>query len=164
MCRQGCGAGRCHVVGPRGRGSSRVPRTMGGPMGNQTPLCPSGGWWEGQPEDLELDWLKGKQPRNRMRQLLRPRKETTGMHLATGGAGQGWQLSAKSNVRQKDKIPNVAGGRSPFSFWFHPNMSSLESVCFVLEGWDHQSWGDHQLNGDRKKTPQNPNPTFLLWC
>lgn len=128
---------------------------------DQTPLCPSGGWWEGQPEDLGLVWFKGKQIRNRMRQLLWPGKETPGMHLVTGAAGQGVAVVCKVKTRSQ-----VWQGAILF-FILIPLPYELSWVCLLCPWRLRPSklrWLSAQWNQNIWTPKKTPNQTQNFFC
>lgn len=101
-----------------------------------------------------------------MRQLLWPGKETPGSHLAAsrwcrprGGCCLPDQMSdkrARSQVRE---------GADPPFYSAPPPRWALFSL-FVSQGWDHQSWGHHQLNGigrSEQKNPNKPHPNSFFY-
>lgn len=77
---------------------------------------------------------------------------------------KGRLLSARSNVWQKGKIPSAGGSRSSFLFCSPPRWALFS--LFVSQGWDHQSWGHHQLNGigrSEQKNPNKPHPNSFFY-
>lgn len=112
-------------------------------------LCPADGQWEEHPGDLGEGWFClriwakptgwGSFRALGKKHLVRTLQQVVQV--------RGWRFFAKSSVWHKDEIASMRRGW--FTTWLSLlfYMSSFQSVCFALEGWDCQNWGDHQLSG-----------------